>query len=315
MIATALTRRWWRLAPGFATAVLLAILLWHPFAPEFRPGQLELTTIDVGQGDSLLVVFPDGKRMIVDGGGIPAFGTHPRAQLDIGEDVVAPYLWNRSIRSVDVVALTHAHEDHIGGLPALVQDFRPKELWTGVTAESPAWSVLCERADRYRVKVVPFASYRRFAFGGGEIEVLAPPPDYVSAGVPKNNDSLVMRLKFGSHAFLLSGDIERQIERRILDDNELVRSEVLKVPHHGSKTSSTEEFLDRVHPLYAVISVGLDNSYGHPNPDVLERLREHSALIFRTDRDGLVSIRSDGRRLAVDTNRWQAPRPLLLGLF
>ena len=320
MIATALTRRRWRLAPGAATVALLFLLLWHPFPPEVRAGQLELTTIDVGQGDSLLVVFPDGKRMIVDGGGIPTFGHSPsgqprRAQLDIGEDVVAPYLWNRSIRAVDVVALTHAHEDHIGGLPALVQDFRPKELWTGATVESPTWNLLCERAARNHVKIVPFASYRRFAFGGAEIEVLAPPPDYSPSDIPKNNDSLVMRVRLGQHAFLLSGDVERQIERRMLLDGNLTRTQVLKVPHHGSKTSSTEEFLTRVQPLYAVISVGQDNSYGHPTRDVLERLREHHAVVFRTDQDGLVSVRSDGRRLYVDTNKWNADRPLLLGLF
>jgi competence protein ComEC len=315
MIATAWTRRWWRLLPGVATSALLALLLWHPFAPEIRPGQLELTAIDVGQGDSLLVVFPDGKRMIVDGGGIPAFGTHPRAQLNIGEDVVAPYLWGRSIRSVDVIALTHAHEDPIGGLPALVQDFGPKELWTGATVESPSWSLLCEQAARYRVKIVPFAAYHRFAYGGAEIEVLAPPPGYSPADTPKNNDSLVLRVKFGRHAFLLSGDVERQVERRMLSDGELGRNEVLKVPHHGSKTSSTEEFLERVRPLYSLISVGLDNSYGHPNPDVLQRLREQSSVVFRTDRDGLISIRTDGTRLFVDTNRWHAARPALLGLF
>ena len=315
MIATALTRRWWRLVPGTATAALLALLFWHPFAPETHPGQLELATIDVGQGDSLLVLFPDGKRLLVDGGGIPAFGRQPRAQLDVGEDVVAPYLWNRSIRTVDVIALTHAHEDHIGGLPALVQDFHPKELWTGATPESPAWSLLCERAARNRVKIVPFSAYRRFAFGGAEIEVLAPPDDYAPADVPKNNDSLVLQIRYGRHSFLLTGDVERQIERRMLQDGQLGRSEILKVPHHGSKTSSTEEFLGRVQPLYAIISTGLDNSYGHPHAEALERLAQHTAFVFRTDRDGLVSIRSDGRRLYVDTNRWQAARPQLLGLF
>jgi competence protein ComEC len=315
MIATALTRRWWRLVPGTATAILLALLFWHPFAPETYPGQLELATIDVGQGDSLLVLFPDGKRLIVDGGGIPVFGRRPRAQLDIGEDVVAPYLWNRSIWTVDVIALTHAHEDHIGGLPALVQDFRPKELWTGATPGSPSWNLLCERAARNRVKIVPFTAYRRFAFGGAEIEVLAPPDDYTPSDVARNNDSLVLQIRYGQHSFLLTGDVERQIERRMLQDGQLGRSDILKVPHHGSKTSSSEEFLVRVQPLYGVISTGLDNSYGHPHAEALERLRQHSAYVFRTDHDGLVSIRSDGRRLYVDTNRWQAARPQLLGLF
>ena len=315
MIATALTRRWWRTAPGAATALLLVLLFWHPFTVDSHPGELELTTIDVGQGDSLLVFFPDGKRMIVDGGGIPTFGRRSRSQLDIGEDVVAPYLWNRSIRRVDVVALTHAHEDHIGGLPALVEDFHPKELWTGATPESPSWSLLCERAAENGVKIVPFAFPRRFAFGGAEIEILAPPPDYVPANVPKNNDSLVMRIRYGRHAFLLSGDVERQIERRMVADQAVARSDVLKVPHHGSKTSSTEELLDAAQPTFAVISVGLENSYGHPHPDVLERLHEHHAVVFRTDQDGLVSIRSDGRRMWVETNRWRTAYPLLLGPF
>jgi competence protein ComEC len=125
----------------------------------------------------------------------------------------------------------------------------------------------------------------------------------------------VLQIRYGQHSFLLTGDVERQIERRMLQDGQLGRSDILKVPHHGSKTSSSEEFLVRVQPLYGVISTGLDNSYGHPHAEALERLRQHSAYVFRTDHDGLVSIRSDGRRLYVDTNRWQAARPQLLGLF
>jgi competence protein ComEC len=315
LIATALARSWWRAAAGGVTAVMLVLLLWHPFAAGHEPGQLELTTIDVGQGDSLLVTFPDGKRMLVDGGGIPAFGHAARSQLDIGEDVVAPYLWTRSIRNVDVIALSHAHEDHIGGLPALIDDFHPKELWTGATPDSPTWRRICEKAAKQGIQIVPMQEGRQIALGGTKIDVLAPPPDYVPADVPKNNDSLVLRMRYGRHTFLLTGDAERPIERRMLEDAEIGRADVLKVGHHGSRTSSTEDFVSAVQPAFAVISVGLDNSYGHPNREVLERLREHHVMVLRTDQDGLISIRSDGRRLFLDINRWHAAEPQLLGLF
>jgi competence protein ComEC len=241
--------------------------------------------------------------MLVDGGGIPAFGHQTRSQLDTGEDVVAPYLWDRGMRSVDIVALSHAHEDHIGGLPALVADFHPRELWTGATPDSPAWRKLRDEAVRDGVKVVPLEAPTHFAFGRTSIEVLAPLPDYVPNDIPKNNDSLVLRIRYGSRSFLLSGDVEKPIERRMLEENEIQPTDVLKVAHHGSRTSSTEDFLSAANPAFAIISVGLDNSYGHPNRDVLERLTEHHAEILRTDQNGLVTVRTDGRHLSVET-RW-----------
>ena len=298
LVAAGLWRSRWG---ALAVAVLLALLVWHPFPPDVHPGELELTAIDVGQGDSLLVLFPDGKRMLVDGGGIPAFGRIARSQMDIGEDVVAPYLWDRGFRSVDVVALSHAHEDHSGGLGALIADFRPHEVWTGFTPDGPEWRAVHDKAVAVGARIMPLRAPSRFAFGGAAIEVLAPSADYLPADEPTNNDSLVMRVTFGQRSFFLSGDVERGIEQEMLYTNELHSTDVLKVAHHGSRTSSTEEFLSAVQPAFALISAGFENSYGHPHPTVVERLREHHAAILRTDRDGLITIRTDGRKINVET--------------
>jgi competence protein ComEC len=295
--------RWGRMAAGGTLAVLLALLLAAPFAPQNLQNQLEVTAIDVGQGDSLLVTFPDGRTMLVDGGGIPVFGHAARSQLDIGEDVVAPYLWGRGFHTVDVVALSHAHEDHIGGLPSLVSDFHPRELWTGATPQGGSWSALQREAERRGIRIVEMREPRRFAFGGAEIEVLAPFQDYTAGAAPANNDSLVLRVSFGRRSFLLTGDIERLIERGILERGQLQPVDVLKVPHHGSHTSSSDMFLDGLKPSFALISVGYENSYGHPHRDVLDRLAQRHTAVYRTDRDGLVTIRTDGRRLYVETSR------------
>ena len=286
---------------GAVVAVLLVLLVWHPFAAESHPRELELTAIDVGQGDGLFLAFPDGKTMLLDGGGIPVFGRGPRSNLDIGEDVIAPYLWDRGIRRVDVIALSHAHEDHAGGLPALIADFRPREVWTGATPEDEVWKRVRDAASRAGAPIRPLAWPARFAFGGAEIEVLAPVADYMPAETPKNNDSLVLRVSYGSRGFLLTGDIERPIERAMAEDGELRPADVLKVAHHGSRTSSTEEFLAAVHPLFALISAGYENSYGHPHATVLDRLNDGHAQVLRTDRRGMITIRSDGRRLTVET--------------
>jgi len=274
---------------AFAAAlVCLAILALHPFAPMTQAGTLEVTTIDVGQGDSILVAFPDGKLLLVDTGGIPSFGksVESRTQLDIGEDVVAPYLWTRGIRHLDAVAISHFHDDHAGGLAAILRDFQVNELWTGAVPAA------------YELPHIPVRKLQRgnpFSFGGATIQVLAPGPDYVPGKAPKNNDSLVLRLTHGRHSFLLTGDAEKQIEAQL--DGTMPRTDVLKVGHHGSKTSSTAAFLDAVHPAFALISDGFENSYGHPHPKTLAALEERHIETFRTDQTGLTTVRSDGRYL------------------
>lgn len=308
LVGAAVARgRWWRVASGAAVAALLTVLLWDPFPADVHKGELELVVIDVGQGDGMLMIFPDGKRMILDGGGISSFAGRPKGQMDVGEDVVAPYLWDRNIRSVDVVALSHAHDDHIGGLPALVADFRPRELWTGATPASAAWDALRNQAVRQGMKIVPLTAPRRFKWGGAEIEILAPFADYVPRGEPSNDDSLVMRVRYGKHSYLLCGDAERPVESRMLSENELQADDVVKVGHHGSHTSSTQAFLDAERPVFAIISVGQDNSYGHPHADVVDRILDHNAVLYRTDLDGLVSIRTDGRRFRVQS--WKDLKP------
>jgi competence protein ComEC len=298
----------WRLTGGkqrtaawFAVAAALAIIVAHPFAPVIERGKFELSAIDVGQGDSLLAGFPNGALMLIDAGGIPSFGRARKPGLDIGEDVVSPYLWSRSIKRLDVVAMTHAHEDHMGGMSAVLRNFHPHELWTGATQDSPEWRAVRETADSLHIVIRPLRRGAPFGFGGVTVEVLAPGPDYLAESTPKNDDSLVIRLRFGSTSFLLTGDMEKKIERELAAEGLLRHDDVLKVGHHGSRTSSTSGLLDVERPEFGIISAGFDNTYGHPHPLTLDALQERKVAVFRTDQEGLITVISDGRRLRFNT--------------
>ncbi len=295
--------RWLRPVAWMAVAALLAVIVVHPFAPVVQPGKFELSAIDVGQGDSLLVSFPQGPLMLIDAGGIPSFGRTRKPGIDIGEDVVSPYLWSRSIKHLDVVAMTHAHEDHMGGMSAVLRNFHPRELWTGATQDSPEWRSVRETAERLHVTIRQMQRGAPFAFGGTALQVLAPGPDYVADEKPKNDDSLVMRIRFGRTSFLMTGDMEKRIENELAGAGLLEHDDVLKVGHHGSRTSSTSQLLDLERPAFGVISVGFDNSYGHPHPLTLQALEEHRVVTYRTDEEGLITVVSDGRRLRIETKQ------------
>jgi competence protein ComEC len=292
-------RRAWKWLCAALALGLTGILVWHPFPPQLEKGALEFTAIDVGQGDSLLLAFPDGSTMLVDAGGIPVFGNRKPSRLDIGEDVVSPYLWRRSIRRLDYVVASHLHADHAGGLPAVIANFKPKQLWLSRTADTPEWHGIFQAAQAAGTRICLVRAGFTADIGGATVRVLWPEPGYEGAPEPHNNDSLILHVSFGAHSALLMGDAEQMVESVL----QAPRATVLKVGHHGSRTSTTMGLLEAARPAYVVISAGTANMYRNPHPDTLERLAWSGAAIYRTDVDGAVSIWTDGRRLRTESQR------------
>jgi competence protein ComEC len=280
---------WAGVALLFASAAAAAFFLGPP---RVAPGKLEITAVDVGQGDSLLVISPEGRTLLVDGGG----GLGPvRGEFDFGEDVVSPYLWCRGLERLDVVALTHAHGDHIGGLARAVENFHPRELWVGINPQTPALDRLYATASANGVSVRRHTTGDEFEWGGTRIRVLSPPADWQPKARPMNDDSLTFLISFGETRALLAGDLEKRMEKFIA--RESPQADLLKVAHHGSATSTTPELLAAVKPHFAVISVGYRNSFGHPRPVVLERLQQAHVITYRTDIVGLVTFLLDGKNV------------------
>jgi competence protein ComEC len=263
-----------------------------------RPGEtLRLTMFDVGQGESILLVTPSGRQTLIDTGGAPFGGS-----FGIGARVLAPALWTRGVRRLDTVLLTHGDPDHVGGALDVLADFVPRHLWLGIDVPNhrPTADVRTA-ATRLDIPI----DYRRL----GDIEtdgvvrfrVLHPaPPDWERRRV-RNDDSVVIEVVYRDVAILLTGDISEEVEREILPRLSRTPIRILKVAHHGSRTSSSQAFLAEWRPQYALISAGRGNTFGHPAPEVLRRLEDIGATVLRTDLNGQITLETDGRRVELTT--------------
>ncbi|GGA66896.1 DNA internalization-related competence protein ComEC/Rec2 [Edaphobacter acidisoli] len=275
--------------------VIVALVLW-PESQIVPRGTLEVTAIDVGQGDSIFVAGPTGKTMLIDAGG-PVGGINEVAaatsRFDVGEDVVSAYLWSRRIRHLDILVLSHAHSDHMGGMPAVMQNFRPRELWVSIDPNSEAYRALLTEAQELGVTVRHFYAGAQMSWDGTQIIVLAPQPGYTNGGEPVNDDSLVLRMQYGRSSVLLEGDAEAPSEDAMLASGRMRPVTLLKVGHHGSKTSTTPAFLAAADPKDAVISVGKGNTFGHPRFEVLQRIEDEHARLYRTDEFGATTFLLD----------------------
>jgi competence protein ComEC len=297
----------------FAQLTMLAVVVLHPLSSARGDGRLHIDFLDVGQGDAALMTMPDGTTLLVDGGGRPGFlnsrtqaptaeVTEPleRETRSIGETVVSEYLWWRGLDRIDYILATHADADHIDGLNDVVRNFSVNSALVARTpAEDLEFVKFSQTLATTKTHVVTIQAGDVFHFGDVELRVLWPLFNSDKNAASRNNDSIVLRVKFGNRAVLLTGDIESNAEAALVQSQQDLQVDVVKVPHHGSKTSSTAPFVLATKPGLAIISVGQNSMFGHPHKEVVERWQANGAMVFTTGKCGTITLSTDGRELTV----------------
>jgi competence protein ComEC len=295
-VALALSGRGWRRAWLVAATVLGLFGVERAQRAAGAPrGELIASVLDVGQGDSTLIDFPDGRLWLIDGGGFVG------SPVDPGRMVILPELSTRRRARIDVLVLSHPHPDHFLGLLSVVQAIEIGEFWdTGQGAAQGAGPAYGELRALLRARGVPVRGPAELCgardFGGVKVQVLAPCPGFRGEW-GANDNSFVIRLQHGRRAFLFTGDAEHEAEQLLLERAAPLGSDYLKVGHHGSRTSSSPAFLERVRPSIATMSTGVRNRFGHPHAPTLAALSERGILGLRTDRFGAVRITTNGGEL------------------
>ncbi len=296
---------------GLASAGLVSVIVLHPFSAGRPDGKLHIDFLDVGQGDSAVLTMPDGTTLLVDGGGRPSFNqtneedgdpVFERDTRSIGEGVVSQYLWSRGMDQVDYILATHADADHIDGVNDVARNFRVRGAMVARTpADDPEYARFAATMKESGVPVDQIGAGDVLHFGSVSAAVLWPPPTRDEKAPSGNNDSIMLLVRYGEKSFLLTGDIEKQGETAVLTERVDLGTDLVKVAHHGSKTSSIEAFVAATHPSLAIISVGRTSMFGHPNKEVVERWRASGAEVMTTGQKGTISVVTDGRVLSVNT--------------
>lgn len=293
--------------------VLILVVITHPFVGARPDGKLHVEFLDVGQGDSALVTMPDGATLLIDGGGRPNIDWNKSDESDaeesferdtrsIGERVVSEYLWARGLDRVDYILATHADADHIDGLNDVTRNFRVRSAVVARTPlNDPGFKRFAETMKQIQLPIEKVGAGDTLRFGPVSAEVLWPPAVKDDSAPSRNNDSIVLRLTYGNQVLIFTGDVEKEAEFAVLSRDFDLHANVVKVAHHGSKTSSVEPFVVATRPSAAIISVGRTSIFGHPHKDVVERWRAGGAQVMTTGEKGTISVVTDGRDLKLST--------------